>query len=132
MSISLVLMNGAIIFFSHAVRCCRNRSEFFSNALLKSMKGAGTDEATLNRVMVSRSEIDMEDIKEVFKKKNGKTLYSYIKVSVRERERWGYISCILPPPPHRVTPVETTKELCWPSVATNSQFLTLILTPFYK
>lgn len=49
------------------------------------MKGIGTDEDTLTRVMVSRCEIDMEQIKRAFKDKYGKTLYSFIKV----RERRG-------------------------------------------
>ncbi|ELW63932.1 Annexin A3 [Tupaia chinensis] len=42
-------------------------------------QGAGTDEFTLNRIMVSRSEIDLLDIRAEFKKHYGYSLYSAIK-----------------------------------------------------
>ena len=35
----------------------RNRSTYFAEKLYKSMKGAGTDDSTLVRVVVSRSEV---------------------------------------------------------------------------
>ena len=44
------------------------------------LQGLGTDEDTLTRVMVSRSEIDLQQIKARFMGKYGKTLYSFIKV----------------------------------------------------
>lgn len=44
------------------------------------MKGLGTDDNMLTRVMVSRSAVDMEDIKKTFLAEYGKTLYSFIKV----------------------------------------------------
>ena len=40
----------------------------------------GTDDDTLIRVMVSRAEIDMLDIRANFKRLYGKSLYSFIKV----------------------------------------------------
>ena len=40
----------------------------------------GTDDNTLIRVMVSRAEIDMMDIRANFKRLYGKSLYSFIKV----------------------------------------------------
>nr|AAQ96260.1 LRRGT00047 [Rattus norvegicus] len=43
------------------------------------VKGAGTDEFTLNRIMVSRSEIDLLDIRREFKKHYGCSLYSAIQ-----------------------------------------------------
>lgn len=48
------------------------------------MKGLGTDDDTLMRIMVSRCEVDMVHIKVDFKAKYGKTLYSFIKVRDRE------------------------------------------------
>uniref|UniRef100_A0A8C0QBY9 Annexin n=1 Tax=Canis lupus familiaris TaxID=9615 RepID=A0A8C0QBY9_CANLF len=62
------------------VKCMRNKSAYFAERLYKSMKGLGTDDDTLIRVMVSRAEIDMMDIRESFKRLYGKSLYSFIKV----------------------------------------------------
>ncbi|XP_038602609.1 annexin A4 [Tachyglossus aculeatus] len=61
------------------VRCMRNKSAYFAERLYKSMKGLGTDDDTLIRVMVSRAEIDMMDIRAEFKRIYGKSLYSFIK-----------------------------------------------------
>lgn len=47
-----------------------------------SSQGAGTDEFTLNRIMVSRSEMDLLDVRAEFKKHYGYSLYSAIKVSL--------------------------------------------------
>ena len=44
-------------FFFFSVQCSRNPSEYFADRLWKSMKGAGTDDATLIRIVVSRSEV---------------------------------------------------------------------------
>ncbi|KAL8174079.1 UNVERIFIED_CONTAM: Annexin A4 [Gekko kuhli] len=61
------------------VKCMRNRSAYFAERLYKSMKGLGTDDNTLIRIMVSRCEIDMIEIKAEFKRIYGKSLYSFIK-----------------------------------------------------
>jgi len=46
------------------------------------MKGLGTDDDTLCRVMVSRCEVDMVQIKEEFQRKYKQTLAMFISVSV--------------------------------------------------
>lgn len=61
------------------VKCCRNTPEFFAEKLYHSMKGMGTDDKTLIRIVVSRCEVDMVEIKEVFLKKYNKTLASMIE-----------------------------------------------------
>lgn len=61
------------------VKCMRNKHAYFAERLYRSMKGLGTDDDTLIRVMVSRCEIDMIDIKAEFKRMYGKSLCSFIK-----------------------------------------------------
>ncbi|XP_053320085.1 annexin A4 [Spea bombifrons] len=61
------------------VKCIKNRPAYFAERLYKSMKGLGTDDSTLIRVMVSRCEIDMLEIRSEFKKAYGKSLHSFIK-----------------------------------------------------
>ena len=43
--------------FKTVVMCVRSRPQYFAERLYKSMKGAGTDDDTLVRVVVSRSEV---------------------------------------------------------------------------
>ncbi|CAI5784780.1 annexin A3 [Podarcis lilfordi] len=61
------------------VKCANNTPAFFAERLHKSLKGAGTDEFTLNRILASRSEIDLLDIRAEYKKLYGVSLYSAIK-----------------------------------------------------
>ncbi|XP_078522812.1 annexin A4 isoform X1 [Lissotriton helveticus] len=61
------------------VKCVKNRPAFFAERLYKSMKGLGTDDDALIRLMVSRCEIDMLEIRSEFKKMYGKSLHSFIK-----------------------------------------------------
>ncbi|XP_060917126.1 annexin A4 [Labrus mixtus] len=65
--------------FLAIVKCIRNKPAFFAERLYKSMKGLGTTDSVLMRIMVARAEIDMLDIKAEFLKLYGKTLHSFIK-----------------------------------------------------
>ncbi|XP_076846858.1 annexin A5-like [Brachyhypopomus gauderio] len=69
------------------VKCARSVPAYFAECLYKSMKGAGTDDDTLIRIMVSRSEIDMLDIRSEFKKMFKTSLNSMIKVDSSGEER---------------------------------------------
>ncbi|RZB40244.1 annexin B9 [Asbolus verrucosus] len=61
------------------IHSIRNRLDYLATRLHDSMAGIGTDDRTLIRIVVSRSEIDLEDIKEVFRHKYGKTLAEFIQ-----------------------------------------------------
>ncbi|XP_061127500.1 annexin A6 isoform X2 [Syngnathus typhle] len=61
------------------VQCIRSVPMFFAKRLYKSMKGLGTDDNTLIRIMICRAEIDMLDIRECFRLGYEKSLYNMIK-----------------------------------------------------
>ncbi|XP_053196873.1 annexin A11b isoform X2 [Scomber japonicus] len=60
------------------VKCIKHTPAFFAERLHKAMKGAGTKDQTLIRIMVSRSEVDMLDIRQDYVKTYGKSLYNDI------------------------------------------------------
>jgi len=56
-----------------------NTTDYFAERIRTSCKGGGTDDNTLIRCMITRDEVDLKDIKNVYLKKFGKTLYDEIK-----------------------------------------------------
>ncbi|XP_034508618.1 annexin A2 [Ambystoma mexicanum] len=60
------------------VQCIQNKHMYFADRLYDSMKGKGTKDKILIRIMVARSEIDMLKIRKEFKKKYGKSLHYFI------------------------------------------------------
>uniref|UniRef100_A0A8D0LBC7 Annexin n=1 Tax=Sphenodon punctatus TaxID=8508 RepID=A0A8D0LBC7_SPHPU len=60
------------------VQCALNRPAFFAERLYHSMRGAGTDDSTLVRIIVTRSEIDLVQIKQMFTQMYQKTLATTI------------------------------------------------------
>uniref|UniRef100_A0A8D3AKK8 Annexin n=1 Tax=Scophthalmus maximus TaxID=52904 RepID=A0A8D3AKK8_SCOMX len=56
------------------VRCAKNPQLYFARRLNAAMKGAGTDEDTLIRLIVGRSEIDLETVKDMYLEKYDVTL----------------------------------------------------------
>ena len=65
--------------------------ELFAEKIYLSIKGFGTDEETLSRVLVSRSELDMSEIRDIYQKKynnslkediNGDTSGTYQKLCI--------------------------------------------------
>ncbi|XP_078807227.1 annexin A5-like isoform X1 [Oryzias latipes] len=61
------------------VKCARSVPAYFAETLYNAMKGAGTDDDTLIRVMVTRGEVDMLDIRAEFRKLFARSLFSMIK-----------------------------------------------------
>ncbi|XP_057674199.1 annexin A3b isoform X2 [Corythoichthys intestinalis] len=64
------------------VKCVKNVPAYLAERLFKSMKGLGTTESTLTRILVSRSEMDLLDIRAEFKKLFGYSLYSMLESEV--------------------------------------------------
>jgi hypothetical protein len=58
----------------------RDRQQYFADSLYKAMKGLGTKNETLQRIVISRCEIDMQQIKQKFQDKYAKSLPEMIKV----------------------------------------------------
>ncbi|XP_031627215.1 annexin B11 isoform X2 [Contarinia nasturtii] len=69
------IMDGLIAI----LQCTTNKGEFFASRLHKSMAGIGTNDNQLIRLVVTRCEIDLNDIKVAFERLYGKSLRSWIK-----------------------------------------------------
>ncbi|XP_049866961.1 annexin B9-like isoform X1 [Pectinophora gossypiella] len=61
------------------VKVVRNKPLFFAERLHKSMKGLGTNDRQLIRIMVTRCEVDLGDISDMFQAKYGESLQSWIE-----------------------------------------------------
>jgi annexin A7/11 len=55
-----------------------DQAGYFARLLYQAMKGAGTRDKPLIRVVVTRSEIDLQEIKEEFAKATGQSLQDMI------------------------------------------------------
>jgi len=65
--------------FSTMIRYINDPIEYYSEELYRSMKGLGTDDDTLIRVILSRCELDLGTIKRRYEKLHQKTLDKHIK-----------------------------------------------------
>lgn len=73
-------MSGEMLEAMNAiVECVQSQAAFFATRLFKAMDGMGTDDRTLIRIIVSRSEIDLENIKDEFERIYNRTLLSAVK-----------------------------------------------------
>lgn len=61
------------------VECMQSPAAFFASRIFKAIKGMGTDDNTLIRIIVSRSEIDLNQIKQEFERMYNRTLLSAVK-----------------------------------------------------
>jgi annexin A7/11 len=67
-------------FVLSTVKIIRNRPAFFAERLELAMKGLGTDDDALIRIIVSRCEIDLVNTKVEYERVYHKTLHSSVEV----------------------------------------------------
>lgn len=60
-------------------KSARNKPAYFAELLHESMTGSGTKDDDLIRILVSRAEIDLPEIKQQYKNLYGKSLYDVVK-----------------------------------------------------
>ncbi|KAK6122443.1 hypothetical protein DH2020_043806 [Rehmannia glutinosa] len=76
------------------LQCAENPGKYFAKVLHKAMEGMGTDDSTLTRVIVTRTEIDMQYIKAEYQKKYGKTLNDAIHSETSSHYRTFLLSLL--------------------------------------
>ncbi|XP_063804138.1 annexin A2-like isoform X2 [Pseudophryne corroboree] len=64
---------------------------YFADRLYNAMKGLGTQDSDLIRILISRSEVDLLSIRAAYRKKYGKSLYS----SIQDDTKGDYRSALL-------------------------------------
>lgn len=67
--------------FLAIIRAIKDQPAFFARLLNNSLSGVGTDDKSLIRLIVTRCEIDMSDIKRAYQSKYGESLKEAIKVT---------------------------------------------------
>lgn len=67
------------MFLKTKVKCARNKPAYFAEQLHEAMKGLGTKDDDLIRLIVSRAEIDLLQIKHEYKQAYGKSLHDAVK-----------------------------------------------------
>ncbi|XP_074579598.1 annexin D5-like [Curcuma longa] len=76
--------------------CAENPAKYFAKVLRKAMKGLGTDDKTLVRVVVTRTELDMQYIKVEYHKKYKKHLHDAIHSETSGHYRTFLLSLVGP------------------------------------
>lgn len=70
------------MFFNILVRSVKDRSAYFAKRLHESMAGFGTNDRALIRIVATRCEIDMVQIKNAYTSMYGNSLEADIKVAL--------------------------------------------------
>ncbi|KAF5206929.1 Annexin d5 [Thalictrum thalictroides] len=78
------------------LRCAENPAKYFAKSLHKAMKGMGTKDTDLIRIVVTRTEIDMQYIKAEYLKNYRKTLHDAIKSETSGNYRTFLLSLVGP------------------------------------
>ncbi|XP_057777675.1 annexin D5 isoform X2 [Salvia miltiorrhiza] len=76
------------------LQCAENPGKYFAKMLHKAMKGMGTDDSTLTRVIVTRAEIDLQYIKAEYQKKYGKSLNDAVQSETSSHYRAFLLSLL--------------------------------------
>ncbi|XP_026398924.1 annexin D5-like [Papaver somniferum] len=76
------------------LKCAENPAKYFAKELYKSMKGLGTTDSTLIRIVVTRTEIDMQYIKAEYHKKFHKSLADAIHSETSSHYRTFLLSLV--------------------------------------
>ncbi|VDN93945.1 unnamed protein product [Brugia pahangi] len=76
------------------VACAQNKPAYFATLLYNSMVGFGTRDNDLIRIIVTRSEIDLADIRHEFEQKYNKSLESFIKGDCSGAYKDGLIALV--------------------------------------
>ncbi|KAM7272843.1 hypothetical protein ACFE04_027507 [Oxalis oulophora] len=67
------------------LKCMCNPPNYYAKTLYASINGTSADKGALSRIMVNRAEVDMDEIRKVFKRKYGKELRDAISESISSR-----------------------------------------------
>ncbi|XP_059166088.1 annexin-B12-like isoform X1 [Physella acuta] len=78
------------------IRMIRSKHGYFAERLHQSMKGLGTDDRTLIRIIVSRCEVDMKQIRDEFQKRFGQSLDAFVRGDVSGDYRMLMLALITP------------------------------------
>lgn len=73
------------------LKCAASKPAYFAEKLFNAMKGSGTNDKVLIRILVSRCEIDMKEIQALFKRFYGKSL----RQSIMDELKGDYETCLL-------------------------------------
>ncbi|KAI3730471.1 hypothetical protein L1987_61641 [Smallanthus sonchifolius] len=86
--------------FEHALvtvlQCAENPGKYFAKVMHRAMKGLGTNDKTLIRVIVTRTEIDMQYIKAEYYKKHHKSLNDVVHSETSDNYRTFLLSLLGP------------------------------------
>ncbi|XP_048478701.1 annexin B10 isoform X3 [Plutella xylostella] len=82
---------------SAIVETCQNAAAWFASRLRAAMQGLGTDDRTLIRIIVSRSEIDLGDIRDEYERLYDKTLVSEVKNETSGDYKRALVALLNPP-----------------------------------
>ncbi|CAF1231961.1 unnamed protein product [Rotaria sp. Silwood1] len=92
------------------VRVMRNRPGFFAYQLKKALKGVGTDEDELNRVIISRCEVDMIQIKQEYENIMQRSLDDHIQNDTSGDYRKILLELIKDPSQRTTQKIDTKKK----------------------